>query len=361
MLFLLLLFATPSGTQDEDSPEDVKAVTGQNQDSIFCIDVEDIANEHINIVLDTIWASGASCVRVYAFWHHIEPEAPDAVYASAAWGSWTGKHRYYWQHLDTIVDGARERDMSVYIVNMWAPQWANSSNPSCNPFTGPDLSCGNVIRNSNWYADFVYNEVTHFRGRVQYFGAWNEPNDGHFFNGPRDSTYLNVFMATYALPAHEALKAANPDAKLVGPELSMGTGIPNGNARWDDAWLEPILKYFPGTFDVLSVHNHSDSHEDAKAKAEKVRQLIMRYDFGREFWMTEYGVNTCEVSEEEQARQMRLVYIDTMNRSSWWKKTFYYTYADNDGETCGAGLHTAFDRGFSPRPAYMEYKILTGK
>ena len=330
-------------------------------DNMFGIDIEDISDDRIDDTLDKLSETGASWIRVYAMWSFIEPNPPDVSYADGSWGNFTGRHAYNWDHLDKIVNGARERGINVYLTNIWPPQWANGrTSDTCNPFTGGDLSCGDVILNSHWFTDFVYNEVSHFVGRVQYYGLWNEPNDRHSFNGPSDTVYLNVFMDTYAFGAKSALLAADPSAKLVGPELSMGTGIPSERGAWDKSWLEPILKRWPDIFDVLSVHNHSNSHNDAKGKAEKVKDLMARYGVYREFWMTEFGVDSCDVELGAQAYQLERVYADTMNRN-WWTKTFYYDFVDHDGKDCGAGLFTAFDRDFFPKPAFWAYQSVTGR
>ncbi|MDP3963185.1 MAG: glycosyl hydrolase [bacterium] len=362
MIFLLLMggkFAqTEYGEQDDGSA--VAPQVMREPYAMFGIDIEDIADDRIDEELDAAASTGAAWIRIYAMWKFIEPEPPHEAFRNGQWGTFTGRHRYNWSHVDRIVDAARDRGLNVYLTNMLPPPWANGADPNCNAFIGEDLSCGNVIYDPHWYTDFVYNEAAHFKGRVRYYGVWNEPNDGHFFNGPRDGTYLNVFMATYVLGAREALRAADPEAKLVGPELSMGTGIPNSNADWADGWLEPMLKYFGRVFDVVSIHNHSNSHENAKRNAERARRIIERYAPGTEFWMTEFGADTCALTQTKQAEQLFGVYIDTINRP-WWTKTFYYALTDHDpAKSCGAGLFTGADNGFTPRPAYWEYRRITG-
>lgn len=356
LLLIMVFVVADSQSQKEGSPT---VVLGP--DSMFGIDVEDIQDDRISETLDKILEAGASWIRIYAIWRNIEPNPPDEKFADGSWGNFTGRHFYRWGHLDRIIDGAHARGVNVYLVNIWPPRWANGRpSDSCNPFGGEDFSCGNVILNHHWFTDFVYNEVSHFKGRVQHYGLWNEPNDRHSFNWPDDGTYLNVFMSTYAFGAKSALLAADPSAKLVGPELSMGTGIPSEKGKWDRSWMEPILMRFPDIFDVLSIHNHSNSHENAKRKSEKVKDLMVRYGVYREFWMTEFGADSCDVGQKEQARQVERVYADTANRN-WWTKTFYYDLVDHDGRDCGAGLLTAFENGFSPKPAYEEYRRITGR
>lgn len=323
--------------------------------SLFGIDVEHISEDRADAVLDRIQESGASWIRLYALWLHLEPNPPDPAFKTHDAGTLSGKHIYKWDYLDKLVDAARRRGIEVYLTNIWPPRWANGASATCNPFVGKDLSCGNLMADPAWLEDFVFNEVAHFKGRVRYYGLWNEPNDRHEFNGPADAAYLKEFMRLYAFPSRRALLAADHDAKLVGPELSMGTGVPNGKAKWHSGWIEPIVRDYPGVFDVISIHNHSNRALNAEARARKALSIMARHRSSAELWITEYGVSTCNVSEAKQASQIELVYKNAP-RIRELTKIFYYTITDLDGEKCGAGLLSAYDRGFVPRPAFYAFK-----
>src|SRR5207248_4729954 len=105
------------------------------------------------------------------------------------------------------------------------PKWASSA-ASCNPHdSNPASNCDNKLpANGADWTSAVTAVVTHYKGQVDCWGIWNEPNLRGFFDGSEDDFVNQIF-----LPAAAAIRAADPAAKICGPELS---GLTQGS-NWN--------------------------------------------------------------------------------------------------------------------------------
>src|SRR4051794_18873611 len=87
-----------------------------------------------------------------------------------------------------------------------APAWATKNH-----------RVGNYSPNPARYAAFVRAAVTHFKGRVDRYSLWNEPNWDSWLapHSQSPAIYRNLYTAGY-----EALKTADPRAKVLIGELA---------------------------------------------------------------------------------------------------------------------------------------------
>jgi hypothetical protein len=251
--------------------------------------------------IDLAAAAGAQWIRMFAVWNFIE--------ASPGVFTWSNQAELPWQ-----IWYAQQKGMQVYLTATWAPQWANGSTSTTPPWTGNCGTCGYAVTNSSYTYNFFYALVTQFNGSnvsgcpvddasnchplVQYFGAWNEPDNLNNYNDknydPHNlGNFLNDFVSQYLIPAYQATKAANPSAFVVAPELNTVSGQSCGgfstNCKWDASWMAPLAAYYSNNYDIISFH----SSVSPTTAANNFYELYSKYNSGgKPIWMTEYGSGT---------------------------------------------------------------------
>ena len=137
-------------------------------------------------VLDKLQAAGVRWVRIDTAWNGIE-------------GAYKGE-RNLWHigMVDFCVNEARARGMKVLITLWLTPSWANGGQSDKVPPTNPQD-----------YADFARWAATYWRGRVDAWEVWNEPDQQNFFNATQ-ARYVQLLNAAYP-----GFKAGDPDAEVI--------------------------------------------------------------------------------------------------------------------------------------------------
>lgn len=164
-------------------------------------------------------ALGVDWVRRFADWNALEPSAP-GVYSSSAISE-----------LDDLVSRAHAAKKKVTLTVLGAPTWANGSSDAR---VAP--------RDPAQYATFIGRLAARYRGRVQSWEVWNEPDEPEFWHGttPSPAAYAPLLKASYA-----AIKAADPAAQVVAGPLT-------GN-NYD--FVEGLYgQGAGGSFDAVGVH-----------------------------------------------------------------------------------------------------------
>ncbi len=98
-------------------------------------------------------------------------------------------------YLDPIVDGARLQGLNIYATVAYTPQWASSA-PGCVPHSSDQvLSCDNKRPSDKaLWAAAVSAVVSHYQGKVECWGIWNEPNLRGFFDGTLQQFVDEIFL-----------------------------------------------------------------------------------------------------------------------------------------------------------------------
>lgn len=237
---------------------------------------------------------GVRSVRVDFNWYDLEPQQ----------GQWN------WPLADDVIGNARSNGLGVYATIAYTPQWA-SSMPGCVPLGSSDATkCQNKRpANVQDWSSAVSQIVTRFRGRVECWGIWNEPNLRTFFDGNQDQFVNEIF-----LPAAQAIRAADPTAKICGPELAGLTTSSNWNGNQGtcvagqcirNGWerdLGQLLGRVGSHLDVVTHHVYKADAAgvmrallDGETTAgilthDSVKHVIEQAGHGqKEFWLTETG------------------------------------------------------------------------
>ncbi|MEE8392586.1 MAG: hypothetical protein V3S14_17530, partial [Anaerolineae bacterium] len=165
-------------------------------------------------------------------------------------------------------------------VNTLAPTVSDSG--ACppvglyNPWTVGDF-------NGNHWAEFVYNTVTHYQGRVMHWEIWNEAEWDWFWLGS-DDEYAQLLKIGY-----QAVKAADPDATVLFAGLHYWANPTFFERVLDilnDDPTAPDNNYF---FDVMSVHLYSRASTTYDV-VNQIRSRMNIYVPDHPIWLTETGV-----------------------------------------------------------------------
>ena len=151
--------------------------------------------------LDHALALGATRIRVNVLWARllVSGGATNPVYDFSA--------------IDSLQEEAADRgiDLQLTIAGP-APSWATRNH-----------KVGNVAPDPSRYGAFVHTVATHFKGKVDRYSIWNEPNWKSWLEPQKESPrlYRGLYGAGY-----RAVKGVDPRA-----EVLMGELAPNGGGK----------------------------------------------------------------------------------------------------------------------------------
>jgi Cellulase (glycosyl hydrolase family 5) len=138
---------------------------------------------------------GVTRLRVLALWARIPGAQPDSRTRPA-------RVSYDWSSYDSLIDDAARHGIRLQLdLSGPAPAWA----------TG-DHEQGVVRPNARLFGEFVAAAARHFKGRVDRYSIWNEPNYVGWL-APRRSE-PRLYRALYS-QAYAAIKREDPSAQVL--------------------------------------------------------------------------------------------------------------------------------------------------
>ncbi len=153
-----------------------------------------------------------------------------------------GKGRFEWNEPDRIMKAIDNAGLKVVARVDATPGWARAE--QVYPDDGPP------DRMSDW-TDFLTALASRYKGRIDAYEIWNEPNLMREWGRKTPSAveYVELLRASSA-----AIKRADPQAIIITGALSPTTET-SANARPDTTFLrEMYAAGAKGTFDMLGVH-----------------------------------------------------------------------------------------------------------
>lgn len=255
-----------------------------------------------------------------------------------------GKGQFEWDEPDRIVKAIADNGLRVIARLDNQPKWASSS--IIFPASGPpdDL---------NDWTDYVSALAARYRGKIQVYEIWNEPNLSREWGGkpPDPAAYTRMLQASY-----QAIKAADPQAIVVTAGMSPTT-TSNQDAMPDlDFYRAMYANGARGSFDMLGAHapgfkadpcadpaqvaadpaltNNDPSPVEARQvyafrHVENVRQLMVEYgDADKQIGILEMGWTTDlrpnspyrwhAVSEQQQGQNLVAAFACARERMAPW-------------------------------------------
>ena len=286
---------------------------------------------------------GASYIVEYFPWAYIEPNQ----------GS------FNWQHPDLVVSNAYAQGLKVIARLDLVPDWAR-----------PKDSTAQYLSEDHYkdFGDFVYAFVNRYKGKVQYYVIWNEPNTSFEwgFRPVSPEQYVELLKVAYT-----RAKQADPNAIILTAGLAP-TVEESGMAMNDLVYLQRM--YDAGArnyFDAVAVHAYGGKYPpDDPASPDKlnfarvslIRQIMVRNgDADKHIIITEAGWNDHPRWTKAVRPMQRIEYtvrayqkvdqewpwVDALNmwvfRLPWPAHNYndYYTFVDTD---------------FNPKPVYEAVK-----
>ncbi|MCG2770072.1 MAG: hypothetical protein L6435_17125, partial [Anaerolineae bacterium] len=190
-----------------------------------------------------------------------------------------------------VVDHAVAQGLTVIARLDFVPQWARPEDTTFRYLDGDHYTD---------FGDFVYAFVDHFKGRVNHFIIWNEPNLSFEWG------YRPVDPAAYTRLlriAYERAKEANPEAIILAAGLAPTLAPPG--SEWGMNDLEFLQRMYDAGakdyFDAMAIHAYGwsfppDDPADARminfARSELLYAVMARNgDAQKKCFITEGGWN----------------------------------------------------------------------
>ena len=271
--------------------------------------------------------------------HHLDSPTPTPwpnmpVPAWRLWDAWLAwpdlePNRGQWQfaRLDRFVALAQQHGTSLLLPLGMCPSWV--AGPW--PYQGNNAAPQDV----NAWRTFVRTVVSRYKGRIQAYEIWNEPNLKDFWTGTTDQ------MVTLTKEASQIIHAVDPHAIVVSPSATADFGV---------LWLAEFLKKGGGQFvDVIGYHFYvAQFPEELVPLIQRVRQVISENGLAdKPLWNTESGwiaaarVDSEEVAGAFLARAYILAWATGVQRFYWyaWDNQFMsvITYKEAEHRVTPAG------------------------
>ena len=296
--------------------------------------------------LDILRAHGLDWVRIDVGWAMLQPRRGsfDTTWAVPL--------------VERQIEAARARGFKVLVTFWGTPGWANGGRGTR---VAPD--------DPRDYAVALGYLVNRWKGKVDGWEIWNEPNSTSFFSPADPVRYTEMLKLAYG-----AAKDADPDSTVV-----LG-----GTEYVDTEWLGKVYDAgAQGHFDVMAVHPYmgnaalapttfSDNKWYMMHVDDLVQLMRARGDGDLPIFFTEFGwsvhANSATtppwkrgVTEQQQADYLEQSVA--LTRYRWPQVTAMFWYNSRDTNTGqphkdGFGL---MRRDFTPRPALARMRVLASK
>jgi hypothetical protein len=215
---------------------------------VFLFWQEEIADRDLQLVQD----AGFRWVKQEFAWREIEG---------------AGKGSFDWSRTDRVMNQIDAHGLKVIVRLGVQPEWAGGGYPEVGP-----------PNNLQDFADFAAAVATHYKGRIDAYQIWNEPNLSREWGNrpPNAAEYTEMLKLAY-----EAIKAVDPYPIIISAGLAPTTRN-DDVARPDTYYIQEM--YDAGAkpyFDALGVHGagYASSPETDPAEVARTPGLANPGDF----------------------------------------------------------------------------------
>lgn len=261
-----------------------------------------------NHSLDAINVMRFSHVRQSFAWQDIEPEKRDS--------SLSVEERYAWAEADAVLEDTETKGIQVLARLDTAPFWAIKT----------DAQYDEIPFDTQRWGEFCSALATRYKGRIQSYQIWNEPNLnrewGEFPPSPTAYAELLAICAT-------AIRQSDPAAIIMSAGLSP-TGTRSVEAMPDEEFLWKLyeVKGFADSFDVLGVHAPGYASAPETDPAEIVENGGLRWQCFRHV----EHIRAIMVANGDSAKQIAITEMgwtmDNVNPEYAWFRVNQQTQAD---------------------------------
>ncbi|MGI8959264.1 MAG: GH39 family glycosyl hydrolase [Bryobacteraceae bacterium] len=220
------------------------------------------------------------------------------------------KGEFQFARLDRYVALAEQKHVAVLLPLVSTPAWA-SSRPHEDLRNTPKGSAAEPLQAEDW-RNFVRTVVERYRGRIEAYEIWNEPNVRMFWTGSVDQ------LVALTRDAYRIIKGIDAAALVVLPSATTETG---------PQYLDAFLRRGGAQYgDVVGYHFyvHANPPEAMAAVAERVKSVLRANNVNKSIWNTEAGWDqprpfpSDELAAAYVARSYLLLWASGVTRSYWY-------------------------------------------
>jgi len=344
------------------APETPMAHTGVNPFGVNTFLEQEVEPEKVELALRMIHDAGFRWIRQEFPWEDIEH--------SARGDFWDHKwNKSAWDKYDRIVELANQYGVQIVARLDHPPAWTRADGDARGTRCPPD--------DFEDFGNFAYAVVGRYRGRIQHYQIWNEPNIyPEWGEQAVDAAgYVRLLQIAY-----RRAKEADPDCVILcaGLAQTVETGPKNLN---DLVYLQQMYDAaVKGYFDVMGVMAYGlwTGPTDQRASPELanfsrpqlIRDTMVRNgDADKPLWATEVGWNAVpldfagaavygRVTLQQQARYAVQAYQRAQQEWPWMGVMNYWFFKRaTDAETSQAFYYFRMvDPDFTPLPVYAAIK-----
>jgi GH35 family endo-1,4-beta-xylanase len=274
---------------------------------------------------------------------------------------------WHWQQPDFAVRAADYYDLGLIVLLDHPPDWALA--PTEGSAIAPiDLEA---------YADFVGTVAQRYRGKVQAYIIWNEPNlSREWANRPPDATAYTALLCR----AYAVLTATDPGATIVSAGLAPSNGG-GGEAMDDRLFLREMYEAGARTcFDALGAHAYGFGHRPEDPRGSHAGLNLTRLADLREImiehgaravpvWITELGWTTDgtgahegqTVSTEQQAEYLTRAWRYIGREWPWVRMVTVWNLSQGLPASDEMAGYSLLQGDGTPKPAYRALSDLLQK
>lgn len=285
-----------------------------------------------------------------------------------------------WEKYDYIVDTAEQYDVEIIARLDTPPAWSRGVGDAEGWTLAPPDDYDD-------YGDFVYTVVSRYKGRIQYYQIWNEPNIyPEWGDQPADAAaYTRLLQVAY-----RRAKEADPDCVIIAAGLAQTTeetpaefGPRNvsdllyleqmyaaGAQGYFDIMGAQVYGLWTGPYDRRTGRQYSNF-----SRVQLLREIMVRNgDAGKPIWATEVGWNALpedfaaapnfgRVSEAQQAEYAVAAYERAAREWPWLGVMNYWFFrrATDTEQDQPMYYFRAMEPDFTPLPVWGALGTMTAE
>lgn len=270
---------------------------------------------------------GAKVVRTGQTWASIQPTCD----------TWK------WDGLDHIVDIYGKLGVEIQYLLAYCPKWAA---PVEKQHSKDSKDWSRSVPNIESYGRYAYEAAKRYKGRINYWEVWNEPDIG-FFRGSLDE-YLSMLAVAY-----KSIKKASPKAKV----LTGGFACMKHREMKEDFQKQVLIKG-KENFDIHAFHKHGPFLDYANTIDGSFMQMRKDAKVTQPWYSNETAISSMDGAEKMQAETLFKKFL-----FAWSRGAIGYTWYDlrNDGYNPKNAEHNfgLITHDFYPKAAYPTYNTLS--
>jgi hypothetical protein len=218
---------------------------------------------------------------------------------------------YTYSKYDQFVAWSKTYGIEIIAVPLGFPSWISTTDVTVPPL-GPAFD--DLV--TRW-GMFISKIVAHYKGSINYFEIWNEPNVPQFWtdpdathtsdggnHGPGTAKYVRLLNESYV-----QAKTVNPNCKIVsagiGNDIVYLTEMYQNNAQFDLVGIHPYFTHSPTkNYDVDYINPYNNPY--SFGKIQNMRDIMVANgDSAKNILITEIGIDdqhcpvhsgTCSIS-----------------------------------------------------------------